>query len=255
MKNQYLTQKAMVDILNPGLAKQLAQAQNKAGGAGPGGSLEEPNHNPLHDPNKVHGHDPSAPVHNPNQVFGHDGPTGGAMPKAYNPPRAAKARGRRPPAPPTTVSYDYYDYPEPPPRRAPKPKLKSAPSKPKAEPAGGIDDAYAKKKAEVAAAKIIEEAEIAERAHQTWKKSFIFPGFLLVVGLPTLVWAYINKQKVDKERAKQKAADEEGQTPAEEVIAEAEQFDDTVKSPEDEEKIAEVYKEKPIKSSKESKSK
>ena len=80
----------------------------------------------------------------------------------------------------------------------------------------GIDDSYAARKIKIAAEKAAEEEAIAIRAHETWKKGFIFPGFLIVVGLPILGWAWNNKRKLDNEKlAKAELATNGDDAPAE----------------------------------------
>merc|ERR1712176_485463 len=96
------------------------------------------------------------------------------------------------------------------------------------------------------AEKRAEEAAIAERAEQEFRNSFIMPGLMLVVGLVILAYVIRNKQKIDAEKAKKRAIENENVSSAAppentELVADEEQ--DPPKSPEDAKKIEEIYKE------------
>lgn len=211
---------AMVDVLNPELAQQLAIAQSAGGEFNPGHSTQGD-------------FNPSAA-------------------KQQGPRRGPPARGPPARGPPPAQDYYSYDYPAP----KPKPKrggfgakkagavLKSAGDTPE-QPEDPNLEARLQREAEALA----EQEAIAARAEQEFRNSFIMPGLMLVVGLVILAYVIRNKKKIDEKKAKERAIENEqvsSAAPPEtaELVADEEQ--DPPKSPEDAKKIEEIYKEQPL---------
>lgn len=214
---------AMVDVLNPELAQQLAVAQSA-------GNEFSPGHSTAGDFN------PSAA-------------------KQQGPPRGRGPPGRGPPGRGPPPAQDYYSYDYPAPKAKPKrggfgaakkggAVLKSAGETPDQPEDPNLEARLLREQEALA-----EEAAIAERAEQEFRNSFIMPGLMLVVGLVILAYVIRNKQKIDAEKAKKRAIENENVSSASppentELVADEEQ--DPPKSPEDAKKIEEIYKEQPL---------
>ena len=207
---------AMVDVLNPGLAKQLAVAQNKAN------ANVEADFNPGHGAAAAFNAAPAG--RDSNWSAAPVGPSRNAAP-----PRQQQNN---------PASYDYgYDYPKPV-RHRPKPKaqLKSAPTT--QAPSGFDKDRYDREQAEKA-----EQEAIALRAEQEFKKSLIMPCILLIIGLVILGFVVKNKRNIDAEKAKTAAIENEdvsGLPTSNPLVSDQ---SSEPKTPEDAKKIEEIYKE------------
>lgn len=200
---------AMVDVLNPELASQLAVAESAGGEFNPGHSTQDD-------------FNPNAPKRGP--------------------------PGRR--GPPPSYNYDY-------PAAKPKPKrggfgakkvgpvLKSSVGGTPDQPEDPNLEARLKREEEDR----LEQIAIAERAEQEFRNSLILPGLMIVIGLVILGYVIRNKKIIDEKKANQRAAEKEKVSPTvapdkESLVAEEEQ--DPPKSPEDAQKIEEIYKEQPL---------
>jgi hypothetical protein len=210
----------MVDILNPELASQLAVAQNKA-------NSNQQDFNPGHSP---------AENFNPNM--------------ANNRQNAHNTRNNSGPQRQNQQSanyYDYYDYPKPKPRM-PKPKvnIKAAVTQPTEDPA------IVQRRLDRIAKEAEEEEAMRIRAEKEFKNSFIMPSLLLVIGLCILAFVVNNKRKIDAKKAKEAALNNEEVSgnpppqPANNSLESGNMSDSEPKTPEDAEKIEEIYKQQPL---------
>ena len=200
---------AMVDVLNPELASQLAVAQNKA------------NSN----------NDDFNPGHSPNENFNPNRPN-----NRNNPPQRPQQQ--------SNSYYDYYDYPKPRPKPKPKVNLKSAPPTEDPALAQRRMDRMAKEAEEAEAIRLRAEQEF---KNSLILPSLLLVIGLVILAFVVKNKHKIDAAKAKEAAVKnEEVSGNAPATPADASLESGETSDSEPKTPEDAEKIEEIYKQQPL---------